>query len=73
MFEVWLDLPAGSHRYHFVVDGQTRRPPDAPRYAPDGFGGEDGVLDVDAALTPEPRASTRSRDVLYNRSYPARF
>jgi hypothetical protein len=54
VFEVWLPLPAGSHRYHFVVNGQTQRPPDAPRYAPDGFGGEDGVLDVDAAPTPEP-------------------
>jgi Glycogen recognition site of AMP-activated protein kinase len=48
VFEAWLELPAGSHRYHFVVDGQTRRPPDAPRYAPDGFGGEVGILDIDA-------------------------
>jgi hypothetical protein len=52
VFEAWLPLPAGSHRYHFVVNGQTQRPPDAPRYAPDGFGGEDGVLDVDAPLEP---------------------
>jgi hypothetical protein len=54
VFELWLELPAGDHRYHFVVDGQTRRPPDAPRYAPDGFGGEDGVLELDAALTSRP-------------------
>jgi hypothetical protein len=44
--EVWVDLPEGSYRYHFVVDGQAQRPPEAPRYAPDGFGGEDGVVDV---------------------------
>jgi hypothetical protein len=48
LFEAWLTLPAGNHRYHFVVDGQARRPADAPRYAPDGFGGEDGVVEIDA-------------------------
>ena len=54
VFEAWLELPAGSHRYHFVVNGETRRPPDASRYAPDGFGGEDGVLEIDAPPTPLP-------------------
>jgi hypothetical protein len=47
LHEAWVPLPAGSHRYHFLVDGQASRPPDAPRYAPDGFGGEDGVIEVE--------------------------
>jgi 1,4-alpha-glucan branching enzyme len=56
LFEVWMDLPEGTYRYHFMVDGQPRRPPEAPRYTPDGFGDEDGVLDV-----PQPQAGTASR------------
>jgi hypothetical protein len=36
----------GEHRYHFLVDGRAVRPVDAPRYRPDGFGGEDGVLEI---------------------------
>jgi hypothetical protein len=48
LWELWLDLPAGTYRYHFMVDGEAVRPSDAPRYLPDGFGGEDGVVDVGA-------------------------
>jgi hypothetical protein len=48
LWEVWLDLPPGSHRYRFVVDGQAVQPPDAPRYLPDDFGGRDAVVDVPA-------------------------
>jgi Glycogen recognition site of AMP-activated protein kinase len=52
LWEAWLELAPGQHRYRFVVDGQVVRPPDAPRYVPDDFGGEDAVLEVTAR--PEP-------------------
>jgi hypothetical protein len=49
-------IPPGSWRYSFVVDGKWVRPEGAPRYEEDGFGAENGVLDVDApaALDPVP-------------------
>jgi hypothetical protein len=53
VWEGTVDLPAGSHRYRFIVDGRPVRPPDAMRYAIDDFGGEDGVIDV--APPPEIR------------------
>jgi hypothetical protein len=46
IWEASLALPRGAHRYHFVVDGALRRPPEAPRYVADDFGSEDGVIDV---------------------------
>jgi hypothetical protein len=46
LWEASFDLPPGRHRYRFVVDGKPVRPPDAPRYVPDDFGGEDAVVDV---------------------------
>ncbi len=46
VWEVWLPLPVGTHRYHFLVGGRPVRPPEAARYLADGFGGEDGVLEV---------------------------
>jgi hypothetical protein len=46
LWEAWLALPPGTHRYRFMVDGHTVRPPDAPRYMADDFGGEDAVLEV---------------------------
>jgi hypothetical protein len=46
LWEAWVDVPAGSHRYRFMIDGRAVRPPDAPRYLTDDFGGEDGVVDV---------------------------
>ena len=39
-------VPPGRHRYVLSVDGRSERPPEAPGYAPDGFGGVDGVIDV---------------------------
>jgi len=48
LWEGWVDVGAGEHRYHFMVDGRPVRPVDAPRYLPDDFGGEDGVLVVEA-------------------------
>jgi hypothetical protein len=46
LWEAWVAVPAGTHRYRFMVDGRAVRPPDAPRYLPDDFGGEDAVIDV---------------------------
>jgi hypothetical protein len=46
LWEASLDLPPGQHRYRFVVDGKPVRPPQAPRYVPDDFGGEDAVIDI---------------------------
>jgi len=48
LWEGWVDVGAVDHRYHFLVDGRPVRPVDAPRYLPDDFGGEDGVLAVEA-------------------------
>jgi hypothetical protein len=52
VWEATIALPAGSHRYRFLVDGEAQRPPEASRYAPDGFGGEDGVIEVEGPGTP---------------------
>ena len=46
LWEAALVLPPGEHRYRFVVDGTSRKPPDALRYVADGFGGVDGVLEI---------------------------
>lgn len=46
VFEVRVPLQPGIWRYAFVVDGSWVRPPGAPRYEPDGFGGENGVVEV---------------------------
>jgi hypothetical protein len=46
LWEAWVQVPPGSHRYRFLVDGRTVRPPDAPRYVKDDFGEEDAVLEV---------------------------
>jgi hypothetical protein len=52
LYETWVELPPGQHRYRFVVDGKSVRPPDAARYAVDDFGGEDALVDV--GETPAP-------------------
>lgn len=46
LWEGWVAVGPGQHRYHFLVDGRPARPVDAPRYRADGFGGQDGVLDM---------------------------
>jgi hypothetical protein len=46
VWEGWVEVEPGNHRYHFLVDGRPMRPVDAAQYRPDGFGGEDGVLTV---------------------------
>jgi hypothetical protein len=49
LWEGWVEIPPGTHRYRFQVDGRAVRPPDAPRYVKDDFGEEDAVLDVPQA------------------------
>jgi len=46
LWEAWVEVPPGTHRYRFLVDGRAVRPPDAHRYASDDFGGEDAVIEV---------------------------
>ena len=42
-----LVLQPGTYRFQFVEDGRAVRPPAAVRYAPDDFGGEDGILEIE--------------------------
>jgi hypothetical protein len=46
LWEGWVEVPPGVHRYRFLVDGRAVRPPDAHRYVKDDFGEEDAVLEV---------------------------
>jgi hypothetical protein len=46
LWEVWLDLPPGTHRYRFLVDGRAITPSDGAHTLPDDFGGRDAVVDV---------------------------
>jgi len=48
-WEVRLDLPPGTYRFQFVLDGRAVRPPAATRYEVDDFGGEDGIVEIQAA------------------------
>lgn len=45
-FEGTFAVPPGRHQYAILVDGEPRRPPGAPRYVADDFGGENAVLVV---------------------------
>ncbi len=45
-WELRLDLTPGVYKYVYVIDGQTVTPSDADRVVDDGFGGENGVLEV---------------------------
>lgn len=46
LWEIDVPLPAGLWRYAFVVDGTWVRPSGAPLYEEDGYGGENGVLEI---------------------------
>jgi hypothetical protein len=48
MWETTIPIPSGIWRYAFVVDGKWTSPSDAMRYEDDGFGGTNGILQVDA-------------------------
>jgi hypothetical protein len=41
-----LDLEAGSYRYMLWIDGDVVAPPACDRWAPDGFGGKNCVIEV---------------------------
>jgi hypothetical protein len=45
-FSAVVPVPPGEHTYKLVVDGAWIKPPEAPAYAPDGQGGENGVLRI---------------------------
>lgn len=46
LWEASVTTGPGLHRYRFLVDDRAVRPHDAPSYRADGFGGEDGVVNV---------------------------
>lgn len=46
IWETVVPIQPGIYRYAFIVDGEWKAPPDAPRYEDDGFGGENGVLEI---------------------------
>ena len=46
VWEAEVSLSPGLWRYAFVVDGRWLKPPDASLYESDGFGGENGVVEV---------------------------
>lgn len=45
-WETRVRLPAGRHRYRFLVDGKAVAPPAGARTLPDGFGGVDELIEV---------------------------
>jgi mono/diheme cytochrome c family protein len=51
-------LEDGRHQYKFIVDGRWVVDPSNPRRTPDGFGGDNSVLDVACAAEPDPTALT---------------
>ncbi len=45
-YEVTLPLPTGEYQYKFVADGEWITDEKAKRFLPDGFGGQNSVIDV---------------------------
>jgi hypothetical protein len=63
-WEIVVPLDPGVWRYAFVVDGDWVRPPGASRYEPDGFGGENGVVEIlEGPGTPEEPGVTPVADL----------
>ena len=46
LWEAAVSLAPGRHSYVFLVDDLPVRPPEAPMYEDDGFGGENGVIEI---------------------------
>ncbi len=46
-FEISLPLPVGEYQYKFVADGEWITDQKAKRFHPDGYGGQNSVIDVD--------------------------
>ena len=62
IWELFLALPAGSHTYKLVVDGQWRLDPANKQKAGDGTGNENSLVQVSGASGPAPVLFARSRD-----------
>ncbi len=52
LWEVTQKLPEGTHQYKFVVDGKWIPDPDNPRTAPDGFGGQNSIIEIAPCTDP---------------------
>ena len=66
-WETTIPLDRGIWRYAFVVDGEWIRPPGAPRYEEDGFGGTNGVVEVldvssGAVVTQGPESRPKTQE-----------
>gem|GEM_PF-944575 len=62
VWQIVYPVEAGIWRYAFIVDGAWRRPPNAPRYEADGFGGENGVFEVSSHPVRETHGVTSYPD-----------
>ncbi len=45
-WELQLELSPGIHRYVYLIDGKSVTPSDADRLVDDGFGGQNGILQI---------------------------
>jgi 1,4-alpha-glucan branching enzyme len=46
VWKIAVELPAGTHHYRFLVDGQWRDDPECTVRVPNPFGGHDAVREV---------------------------
>ncbi len=46
VFRTWMNLPAGTYEYRFVVDGEWREDPACQLRSPSPYGGDNSVLVV---------------------------
>jgi hypothetical protein len=52
-----VQIPLGRHRFRYLTgDGAWFNDPQADDYEPNEHGGEDGILDLTVATTPDPHA-----------------
>ncbi len=72
VFSLSRQLPDGSHLYKFVLDeSQWIVDPQNPKRAPDGFGGDNSVLDVSCSSPPGPPGSGTLSFAELLRGFPA--
>jgi hypothetical protein len=60
-WEIVVPVPPGRWRYAFVVDGEWVAPPGAPRTEEDGFGGVNGILEVQSSSLDPVTGASESR------------
>lgn len=48
IYSISIQLEPGTYQYKFVIDGRWTKDPHAPGSHPDGFGGQNGKLEVPA-------------------------